>query len=88
MNPSAAGRGARRATRDVKLELRALAWRALEEEAGKLGMTVEELVGFSVMYYLADRDAGRVARRVTPDSTQPEPAEPGGGHPLEKLLGD
>ena len=75
-----------RASRDVKLELRTLAWQALEEEARKLKMTVEELVGFSVLYYLADRDAGRTARRAVPGSTSTEP-ETGGGNPLEKLLG-
>lgn len=27
-------------------------------------VSVDELVAFSVLYYLADRDSGRIARRV------------------------
>jgi len=69
-----------RAARDVRLALTAFAWEALEDEAGRQGMSVEELVGFSILYYLADRDSGRIAR------TLPLLATPPGGNPLEKLL--
>jgi hypothetical protein len=34
------------------------------EEATRLGVTVEELVTFAVLYYLADLDGERVARVV------------------------
>lgn len=30
-----------------------------------LGVRVEDVVGFSVLYYLADLDSGRIARDVT-----------------------
>jgi len=40
------------------------AWEALEEESTRLGVPVEELVGFSVLYYIADADSGRIARRM------------------------
>jgi hypothetical protein len=34
------------------------------EEAARLGISVEELVNFSVLYYLADVDSGRIARQI------------------------
>jgi hypothetical protein len=43
----------------------AFAWQAAEEESQRLGVSVEELVVFAVLYYLADLDSGRVARRIT-----------------------
>jgi hypothetical protein len=38
----------------------------LAEESSRLGVTVEELVTFAVLYYLADRDGQRIARRTPP----------------------
>ncbi len=72
----------------------------LEEEARLQRVSVEELVGFSVLYYLADRDSGRIARRRAP-ATAPGENVPAAGNPmaapgkdapaarnpLEKLLG-
>jgi hypothetical protein len=37
---------------------------ALAEECARLGVSLEQLASFSVLYYLADCDSGRVARRV------------------------
>jgi hypothetical protein len=71
-----------RAARDLKLDLEAPAWETLEEEAANVGMSIEELVGFSVLYYLADRDSGRIARHVRSSS----PPEQHGENPLDKLL--
>jgi hypothetical protein len=71
-----------RTARNVRLNLAAFAWEALEDEAGRNGVSVEELVGFSVLYYLADRDSGRIARSLPPAAAASEPA----GNPLEKLL--
>jgi hypothetical protein len=75
------------AAREVKLDLQAPAWEALDEEADRTGMTVAELVGFSVLYYLADRDSGRIARHlpITPAAPDTDADE---RHPLEKLLDD
>jgi hypothetical protein len=39
---------------------------ALIEESARLGVTVEELVTFAVLYYLADPDGRRVAREIPP----------------------
>lgn len=69
--------------RHVRLELHTPTWDALEEQAAELSMSLEELVGFSVLYYLADRDSGRTARQL--------PLARGGlhgDHPLQKLLDD
>ncbi len=46
-----------------------------------LGVSVEELASYAVLYYLADGDSGRIARRLPP----PRPGEP---HPLGRLLDD
>ncbi|HUN77954.1 MAG TPA: hypothetical protein VMU32_03455 [Solirubrobacteraceae bacterium] len=48
------------------LELDAFAWQALAEESADLEVPVDDLVTFSVLYYLADRDSGRIARRLPP----------------------
>jgi hypothetical protein len=69
-----------RATRELKLQLDAFTHEALEQEAARLGLSVEELARFAVLYYLADGDSGRISRR--PPLT-PQPGQP---HPLGKLL--
>jgi hypothetical protein len=45
----------------------------LAEEAARLGVSIEELASFSILYYLADLDSGRAARSGPPraPSTQP-----------------
>jgi hypothetical protein len=50
--------------RSLLVHLSDFAWEALEEESTRLGVPIEELVGFSVLYYIADADSGRIARRV------------------------
>jgi hypothetical protein len=39
-------------------------WSAITEEARRLGVSTQELARFSVLYYLADLDSGRIARRL------------------------
>jgi hypothetical protein len=51
--------------RELTLKLDEFAWGSLAEEAARDGLTVEELVGYAVLYYLADADSGRVARQVS-----------------------
>lgn len=70
-----------RARHSLTLDLGAFAREALEEESAQQGVPVEELVRFAVLYYLADRDSGRIARRLPP------PESIGLSNPLEKLLG-
>jgi hypothetical protein len=68
------------AARELKLELDAFAREALEQEAAQLEISVEELARFAVLYYLADRDSGRIARRPPPPAPLDQP------HPLGELL--
>jgi hypothetical protein len=61
------------AARSLSLPMDVFAWETVEEESARLGVSVEELVAFSVLYYLADVDSGRVARRIVM-SPYPGPA--------------
>jgi hypothetical protein len=79
-SPDGSGELDARATRRLELDLDAFAHEALGEVAGQLGVSVEELASFAVLYYLADRDSGRIARR-------PPMSPPDESHPLGKLLG-
>ncbi len=67
-------------TRELKLDLDAFACEALEQEAARLAVSVEELARFAILYYLADRDSGRIARQPP---LIPPPGQP---HPLVELL--
>jgi hypothetical protein len=58
------------AQRDLTLRLDGFARETIDEEAARLGVPVEELVAFSVLYYLADVDSGRIARAI-PTSLYP-----------------
>jgi hypothetical protein len=62
-----------RTARTLELKLDRFAWESIAEEAAREGLTVEELVGYAVLYYLADADSGRVARQVS-RSPYPQPA--------------
>jgi hypothetical protein len=59
----------------IGLNLGASVGEALTLEANRLGVSIEELAGFSVLYYLADLDSGRIARSIPP----PAGRAPGGG---------
>jgi hypothetical protein len=48
--------------RKVTLRFDGFAWDAITQEADRLGISREELARFSVLYYLADLDSGRIAR--------------------------
>jgi hypothetical protein len=39
---------------------------AMTSEAARLGVSLEELASFAVLYYLADLDSGRIARQLPP----------------------
>ena len=56
--------------RDLTLRLDRFARETIDEEAARLGVTVEELIAFAVLYYLADLDSGRIARAI-PKSLYP-----------------
>jgi hypothetical protein len=44
-----------------------------------MGVSVEELVSYAVLYYLADHDSGRLARRIVPSSQRDSPLPPDAG---------
>jgi len=46
----------------MTVRLDGFAAEAIDQEAARLGVEVDELVSFSIMYYLADVDSGRIAR--------------------------
>lgn len=48
----------------VTLHLGCFAQEALAQESARLGVSAEELASFSVLYYLADLDSGRIARQM------------------------
>jgi len=50
--------------RTLALKFDHFAWEALTEQAAKLETSVDELVAFSVLYYLADLDSKRIARKL------------------------
>jgi hypothetical protein len=63
-----------REDRGVTVRLDGFAREAVEEESARLGVSVDDLVAFAVLYYLADIDSGRIARRISssphPDTSQ------------------
>jgi hypothetical protein len=61
--------------RRITVTLEGFAWETLDEEAAREGITTEELITFSVLYYLADIDSGRISRRIS-RSPYPRPASP------------
>jgi hypothetical protein len=64
----------------VNVRVSGFAWEAIEQESARQGCSVEELVTFAVMYYLADADSGRIARQIArspyPDASPPDAASP------------
>jgi hypothetical protein len=50
--------------RRLALRLDDFAWEAIQHESTRLGVSEEELVAYAVLYYLADIDSGRIARRI------------------------
>ena len=62
----------RRLGSEPTLALDGFAREAVEQEAERLGISPSELVTFAVLYYLADLDSGRIARRI---SGSPYPGE-------------
>jgi hypothetical protein len=60
--------------RSLTLRLGASAWEMIDEKATQEGVTADELIMFSVLYYLADIDSGRISRRIS-RSPYPTPAD-------------
>lgn len=50
--------------RSVTLRMDGFAWEAIEQQCDDQGVSVEDFIAFSALYYLADIDSGRVARQI------------------------
>jgi hypothetical protein len=55
----------------LELEIDGSIWAAFEQEAGRQGVPTELLATHGVLYYSADRDAGRITQRIL-DRLDPE----------------
>jgi len=62
-----AGDGPAAQSHELTLKLDDFTLEAICEEAARLGVSTEELARFSLLYYMADLDSGRIARRL-PDT--------------------
>jgi len=60
--------------RNVELRMDRFGWEALERQSGALGVPEEELLRFALLYYIADIDSGRVARRIA-EAPLPTPGQ-------------
>lgn len=65
MNGAPADRPEVRGDHDLSLRLETFTWESLQDESARLAISVEELAVFSIQYYLADVDSGRIARRIS-----------------------
>jgi hypothetical protein len=62
-------------TRTLTVDVGTFALQALEEQSALQGVSVEELASFSVLYYLADSDSGRISRRLPQSATRRQPSD-------------
>jgi hypothetical protein len=66
--PRLSQNAAREPALELKLDLDADIWRELDEEAERQEVSVERLLEHTIMYFLANLDAGRVERRMLDES--------------------
>ena len=60
----------------MTVELDGFVAMAIDEEVARLGVSAEELIRFSVLYYLADLDSGRIARQISKSPFSAKDADP------------
>lgn len=58
----------------LTLDFDTFAWSALAAESAALGVSIDELAHFSVLYYVSDRDSGRIARALPAAARRKGPA--------------
>jgi hypothetical protein len=51
-------------TAEVRIEVDAPIWEAFSKEAEQQGVSTDQLLQHAVLYFAADRDAGRLAQRI------------------------
>jgi hypothetical protein len=67
MYPSFLPEEGRTAGRKVRLTVEAAIWTELAEEAERQEVSVEQLLGHAALYFIADRDTGRLTQRILED---------------------
>jgi hypothetical protein len=70
----------------LTLDFDTFAWSALADESAALGVSIDELARFSVLYYVSDRDSGRIARRLPPDARRVDTERAERAEPLTAVL--
>ena len=53
-----------RGVQTLTLQLDGFAWETIVEQSAQMGVSVEDLATHAIMYYVADLDSGRIARRI------------------------
>lgn len=61
------------ATSVVELEVDGSAWAGFSREADRQKVSTDRLLQHAVLYYLADRDSGRLTQKILEDLEKPEP---------------
>jgi hypothetical protein len=52
---------------ELQLELEEDLWKSLEDEAGRQGVSVQQMLDHAVLYFAAEVNAGRVTERILDD---------------------
>jgi hypothetical protein len=65
--------------RAVSLDFDEFGWTALQEEAERQGVSIEELLEHAALYYLSDLDSGRVAAKILKRADIDAPGAPAEG---------
>jgi hypothetical protein len=57
----------------VELEVDGSTWAGFSREADRQKVSTDELLQHAALYYLADRDSGRLTQKILEDLEKPEP---------------
>jgi hypothetical protein len=52
---------------DLRIDIDDAVWKAFSREAKRQGVATNQLLQHAVIYFIADRDAGRVTQRIVDD---------------------
>ena len=57
----------------IELDVDAVAWAAFSREANRQGVSVDQLLRHGALYYVADRDSGRLTEKILESLEKEEP---------------
>jgi hypothetical protein len=60
-------------TTSIELDVDAVAWAAFSREANRQGVSTDRLLQHGALYYLADRDSGRLTQKILENLEKEEP---------------